>query len=115
MKFKFKLILFLTLIILISACSKSDDNSNSCLFEEGSWCAAVICVEFRSDKHFFLNGAYINDWRLKNINDCTKIELLNRFLGTLDSEINIKSISGNSSGSKMLMDFGGQEIEYIKN
>ncbi|MBK8245282.1 MAG: hypothetical protein IPK88_17790 [Saprospiraceae bacterium] len=117
-----KVALVMYLSVLILSCSKDDtSNSQKCLFEGGSWCidspAGNGCFldkrEFRENGEYYFNGGHLYNWRKKN-GSCNTVELLNTFGLGVQLELNINSISGNTSGSKMTIMQGGSSLDYIK-
>jgi hypothetical protein len=110
-----KLSLLFFLFILFNSCSKDNStSSNNCLFVGGTWCdnLNIQCLEFRSDGTHYFNNAYIYKWVDKD--NCSKIELNNIAFGNKQLEYFVISITGNSLGSKMVLDQTGIQFTYTK-
>lgn len=98
--------------ILLIGCSK---DSSNCLFVGGLWCdsaSGILCIEFRENGEYYLTGAHGYDWKAKD--DCKTIELYVIPLQVKVLEYKVVSITGNSKGSKMILEQSGNRSEYTK-
>lgn len=101
----------LFLSFLFIGCSKDSD----CLFVGGKWCdssVGFLCIEFRENGEYYLLGARVHKWEADG--DCKIIEFFDPISGAKSSEATIISITGNSSGSKMIIEEGGSNTSYTK-
>lgn len=102
----------LSLSIVLIGCSK---DSSNCLFVGGLWCypaSGTVCIEFRENGEHYIAGAHASNWKAKD--DCKTIELYAYTIGAKLYEYKVVSITGNTKGSKMILEEAGGNQTYIK-
>lgn len=102
--------LFLSLILF--GCSK---DSSNCLFIGGLWCdpaTGTVCIEFRENGEYYTAGGHVSNWKTKA--DCNTIEFFASSTSIKLYEYKVISITGNLTGSQMVLNIGLGNQKYIK-
>lgn len=102
--------LFLSFILF--GCSK---DSSNCLFVGGLWCdpaSGTVCIEFRENGEYYTVGGHVSNWKTKA--DCNTIEFFASSTSIKLYEYKVISITGNSTGSQMVLNIGLGNQKYIK-